>query len=356
MKDYFLKAVVISSIFFAVVTFDRGQASAQSEGIQVAPAVIEDKVDPGQIYRFTIKVTNLSEAERTFNLLARDISGLDDRGVPIFTEEGEATIYELSSWVVLPQDSIVLKAGQSTSVPFSVQVPQEATPGAHFGGVFFEVRPDQLQSTGAAVGSRVGTIINLRISGDITEEMRLREFSTEHFLYDAPPVVFTTRVDNLGNVLVRPHGLVEITDMFGKKIGNVEVNNSAAAVFPGGSREYSAEWSYEGFAFGRYQALLSFVYGEDGRKTVIRTTSFWILPLKPTLIVLGTLFGSILLLYLAIKYYIRKKLRDMGISGRADASLQSKRYTKPVSRLAFIAFGLLIFGIVLLFLLFFLFA
>lgn len=357
MKDYFLKAVVLGITLLSVITFASEPAIAQSEGIQVAPAVIEDKVDPGQIYRFSIKVTNLSENERVFNLLARDISGLDDRGIPIFTEEGASTIYELSSWIVLPQDSIILKPGQSTAVPFTVQVPLEATPGAHFGGVFFEVRPDQLQSTGAAVGSRVGTIINLRISGAITEDMRLREFSTENFLYDAPPVTFTTRVDNLGNVLIRPQGVIEISDIFGKKVGNVEINKSAAAVFPAGSREYAAEWEYEGFAFGRYQALLSFVYGDEGgRKTVVRTTSFWVLPLKPTLIVLGTILGTVLLLYLAIKMYIKRKLRDMGVTSRADANLQAKRYAKPVSKLTVIAITLLIFGLILLFVLFFMFA
>ncbi len=356
MKDYFLKASVLGSIFLLFITLAVHPVFAQSEGIQVAPAVIEDRVDPGQIYRFSIKVTNLSENERTFNLLARDISGLDDRGIPIFTEEGESTIYELSSWIVLPQDSIILKPGQSTSVPFSVQVPAEATPGAHFGGVFFEVRPDQLSSTGAAVGSRVGTIINLRISGAITEDMRLREFSTENFLYDSPPVTFTTRVDNLGNVLIRPQGVIEVSDMFGKTVGTIEINKSAAAVFPGGNREYAADWEYEGFTFGRYQALLSFVYGEDGRKTVVRTTSFWILPLKPTLIVLGTILGFVLGMYLLIKLYIRRKLRDMGVSTRADANLQSKRYVKPVSRLTVIALTLLVFGLLLLFVLFFMFA
>ncbi|MFZ2555692.1 MAG: DUF916 domain-containing protein [Minisyncoccia bacterium] len=354
MKDFFLKTLVLG-LFIVTPVLGLGTASAQTEGIQIRPAIIEDKVDPGQIYRFTIKVTNIADNERTFNLLARDITGLDDRGVPIFSEEGVATTYELSSWVKLPQDSILLKAGQSADIPFSILVPTDATPGAHFGGVFFEVRPDQLQTTGAAVGSRVGTIINLRIAGDVTEEMRLREFSTEEFIYDAPPVTFSARVDNLGNVLLRPHGLVEITDMFGKKVGNIEVNKSAAAVFPGGDREYKVVWEQDGLVFGRYQALLSFVYGEDGRKTIVRATSFWVLPLKPTLITLGLIFGLILALYLTVKLYINRKLRSMGVSGK-DTQLYAKRYHKPISRVTFVVLGLLIFVLILLALLFFMFA
>lgn len=355
MKETFLKTLVLGLLIFSSV-LNVGIASAQTEGVQIRPAIIEDRVEPGQIYRFAIKVTNIADNERTFNLLARDISGLDDRGVPIFTEEGVATSFELSSWVKLPQDSIMLKAGQTADIPFSILVPTDATPGAHFGGVFFEVRPEQLQSTGAAVGSRVGTIINLRIAGDVTEEMRLREFSTEKFIYDAPPVNFSARVDNLGNVLLRPHGLVEITDMFGKKVGSVEVNKSAAAVFPGGSREYNVVWEQDGLVFGRYQALLSFVYGEDGRKTIVRATSFWVLPLKPTLITLGVIFGLILGLYVMVKLHINRKLRSMGVSGKTDAQLYAKRYHKPISRMTFVVLGLLIFGLVLLGGLFFMFA
>ncbi len=356
MKDINPKTLSLLSLVLGLVLFSAATVFAQTEGLQMRPAIIEDRVNPGQTYNFTIQVTNVSDNERTLYLLARDISGIDDRGVPLFLEESKATAYELSSWVVLPQDFVTLKPGQTANVPFVVKVPSDATPGAHFGGVFFESRPDQASTIGAAVGSRVGTIINLRIAGDVTEEMRLREFSTEKFLYDAPPVTFTANVDNLGNVLLRPQGVIEITDMFGKSAGEISMNQSGAAVFPGGSRVYSAVWEHDGFTFGRYQALLSFVYGEDTRKTVVRTTSFWVLPLKPTLIILGSIFGVILLVYLAIKIYIRKKLREMGISTRADARLHEKKYTTPVSKLTFVVFTLLIFIVLFLLLLFMMFA
>ena len=358
MNHHYLKKAVLGAIFATTLVFASPTVFAQAgaEGVQIKPAIIEDRVNPGQLYRFTVKVTNLSETERTFYLLARDISGIDERGVPVFLEEGQATAFELSSWVRLPQESVTLKAGQTTDVPFTVQVPADATPGAHFGGVFFELRPDQSTGTGAAVGARVGSIINLRIAGETTEEMRLREFSTEKFIYDTPPVTFTTKVDNLGNVLLRPHGLIEITDMFGKRVGEVEINKSAAAVFPGGDRVYSATWEYQGFAFGRYHALLSFVYGEDGRKTVVRTATFWVLPLKPTLIALSSLVGLILAVYFTIKLYIRRKLRDMGVSTRVDARLNERRHTRPVSRLVFIVFGIVIFIMVILLILFLMFA
>lgn len=329
----------------------------ESAGINIKPAIVEDRVDPGQTYNFTLRVTNLSEVDRTYYLSAQDITGLDDRGLPIFAEEGMATEFELSNWIRLPSDSIFIRAGQMAEVPYSITVPQDASPGAHFGGVFFDAQAQRPGQTGSGVGTKVGTIINLRISGDIVEDMQLREFSTNQSIYNEPQVLFTTRAENLGNVLVRPHGVIEITDMFGAKVGEVRVNDSAAPIFPGAERSYETEWSSDRFAFGRYQALLSIVYGEDGRKTEIRTTSFWVLPLQPLLITLGTALGIVLLMYLLIRRYIHKKLRDMGVSPeKASAEMYARKYNRPISRLTFILFTVVVFIIVFLGILFFLFA
>jgi hypothetical protein len=95
------------------------------------------------------------------------------------------------------------------------------------------------------------------------------------------------------------------------------------------------------------------VYGEDARKTVVRPTSFWVLPLKPVLIALGSLLGVILILYMLVKRHITRRLRQMGAS---NASIQAQRYNKGMSRLTFVAVGIAGLGIVLLGLIFAIFA
>lgn len=355
MRASTLRAAIFG-VILALSFFVTTAAFAQVEGVQVSPAVLEDRSEPGKTYTFNIRVTNVSDGERTFFLLARDIVGLDAGGVPMFSEEGEKTPYELSSWIQLPMTEVTLKKGESRTISFTVQVPADASPGSHFGGVFFEARPDQLSGTGAAVGARVGTLLNLRIAGDVMEDMRLREFSTANFIYSAPPVEFLTRIDNLGNVLLRPQGQLEISDMFGKQVASIPMADSGAGVFPAGNRDYKTIWEHEGFTFGRYQAVLSVVYGEDGRKTLVRTTSFWILPLKLTSIVLGSFMAIVLLLYVTMRLYIRRKMREMGLSTKADAGMYEKRYRGPVSRMTFVFFILLIFGVLFLLLLFFAFS
>lgn len=357
MRESRWKYTFASLIFIIAIFAGAVSVSAQtSEGVEIKPAVLEDRAEPGEKYTFTVRVTNISADEKTFYLSAQDIKGLDDSGLPIFSQENEPTPYELSTWIRLPEESIALGPNETRSIPFTIQVPQNASPGAHFGGVFLDARPPKQRTTGAAVGMKVGTIINLRISGDAKEQAQMREFSTGHIVYgSAANVDFHTRIENLGNVLLRPHGLIEITNMRGSKVGLVKVNENAAGVFPGSDKTFAEVWNYEGFAIGRYQAVVSLAYGEDSRQTISAATSFWVLPLKPILGVLGTIFAILLVLYVMVRAYIARKIREMS-GGRGGAELYARRNRSPVPKLLVLALALLFLTIVFLAVLFVMFA
>ncbi len=352
-----LRNILLATALFILAAFLGVSTSfAQvSEGVELKPAVIEDRINPGQVYNFDIRVTNISASEKTFYLSAQDITGLDDSGLPIFSTETEITEYELSTWVELPESSITLGPNEERNVPFTVRVPANAAPGSHFGGVFLDARPPKQRTTGAAVGLKVGTIISLRVAGEVRDEAQMREFSTGKIVYGSPTVDFKLRVANLGNVLVRPYGLVEITDMRGSKVGVVKVNESASGVFPKSDKTFTTVWEYDGFAFGRYQAVASLNYGEDGQRTISSVTSFWVLPLKPLLITLGGVFGFLLLMYIWVRTYIARKLREMG-GGRGGSELYARRNQSAAPKLLMIAIGILLFGMAFLVLLFLLFA
>jgi hypothetical protein len=346
-----LIALGISSILLPSI------ALAQApEGLQIKPAIVEDNVNLGEFTEYSVTVRNLSGGERTFFLSTQDIKGLDDQGSPVFAEEGEQTGYELASWVSLPSSAVVLGPGETKTIPFSVHVPNTSSPGAHFGAIFLTTRPPAPGETGSAVGFSVGTIVSLKIAGDTHEIAQLREFSTGKIVYGSGVVDFATRIENSGNVLVRPHGSINITDMFGRNVGSVEVNPNGAPVFPGSSRKYASKWEHEGFLFGRYEAIAAYSYGETESKTITATASFWILPLKPLAIALGALLAIIVGMYALIRVYIRRKLRDMGISPDSrDANYYARKYQRSGSRMmmvTLIVFIVCIFFLAVLFLAF----
>lgn len=353
MKHSFVVALT-GILFFITGAYGTPLYAQTSEGLEIKPAVIEDKVDPGEEYSFTLTVKNIADKEKTFYFVGQDIKGLNEEGLPVFAEDNEPTGYELSSWLVFPSDSVTLGAGESRSIPFSIRVPAGAAPGAHFGGVFLDNQPDRLRTTGSSIGVRVGSVINLRIAGEVNEEARIREFSTGSFFYNAPPVDFNTRVENIGNVLLRPYGVIEITNMLGKKVDTITVNDSAASVFPGSERDYETVWEHDGFTFGKYEATIGLIYGDDIERTISAKTSFWILPAKPILITLGVFASIVFLMSLFTKLYINRRLREMGVSSTSQAS-SARQARRSASRMMVLTIAVFLFvtvSIVILFLMF----
>src|SRR3989344_7907834 len=147
------------AVFFAVAVIVVGSLVAfikveaqESLSVKVQPSVIEERIDPGESYKGTLRVTNLSNFTQVFFPLKRDISGIAADGLPIFAEEGSKTGFEISSWIKIQSEPVTVLAKQTAELPFSVDVPEDATPGSHYGGIFMSLEPSKPKETGAAVG------------------------------------------------------------------------------------------------------------------------------------------------------------------------------------------------------------
>ncbi|MEY2664992.1 MAG: hypothetical protein RLZZ480_97 [Candidatus Parcubacteria bacterium] len=307
------------------------QAQAQSQaGVSISPALIEETLNSGTQKEYSITVKNLNDFEQKFFLTKRDISDVTDGGSPVFSSENaEKTGMELSDWISLSLTEIVLPPGVSQEVTFTLTVPNDATPGSHFGSVFISADPPDFKESGAAIGYQVANIVSIRVSGDAKDEANIRQFSTKRFFHGSQNVDFSTRIENTGNVLVRPTGPVEIYNMLGKKIDTILFNESQASVFPGNERKYEFNWQGEGTGFGRYEVVLSAVYGDDGaKKTMSSTASFWVLPLNIILPALGALVFVLLLTFFFVRLYIRRTLAHLA---QGQTRIVRRRKTKGVS-------------------------
>lgn len=288
-----------------------GQATS---GIGLSPSLIEEGADPGALLERAISVTNLSDTEQTYYLFTRDISTVSDGGVPVYAKEGtERTGYELTDWISLGVEEVTLLPGQEQDIDVTIDIPDSATPGSHFGAVFISMQPPRLRQVGAAVGYEVANIISIRISGDVTESAQIRSFRTDNLIYGNTEVEFMAEIENKGNVLIRPYGPLEIYNMFGKRVAIMNLNDSQGGVFPFTKRAFNITWEDEGVGFGRYQATLAMVYGDPGRQaTMSNTVSFWILPMNiitPALIILAIL---LLAAYLGVRMYVKRSIASMG--------------------------------------------
>jgi hypothetical protein len=282
-------------------------------GIGLKPSLIEEGADPGQVLQKSISLTNLSDNEQIYYLYTRDIATVRDGGTPVYADpDAEKTGYELTEWIVLGTTEVNLQPAEEVKIPVTINVPESATPGSHFGGIFVSMQPPKLRQVGASVGYEVANIVSIRISGDVTESAIIRSFRTDKLIYGSTNVEFMAEIENKGNVLIRPYGPVQIYNMFGKEVAQMTMNDSQGGVFPFTKRSFTISWEDDGMGFGRYNTVLSMIYGEVGRQSTISSTvSFWVLPMNiitPALIILAVLLLSS---YIAVRMYVRRTIATM---------------------------------------------
>jgi len=297
-------------------------AQAQGSGVRIQPAVIEPSgaLEPGTTHSYELKIVNLNSTDETYYLSVRDITDVGPGGVPVFLRPGaDQSGYELSGWTSLSTTEVSIGANGEVIVPFTITIPTDASPGGHFGSVMITAEAPEINESGAAVGFQVANIISLRVAGDVVERASIRQFSTDKFLYGNKLVTFSANIENTGNVLVRPIGPLVIRNMFGQEVATLTMNESSAGVFPGRVRDdFKVEWSEDGTGFGRYEAVVSLVYGEvNGKQTTSSTVTFWILPMSIIGPALGILAVILLVVFLIVRLYIRRTLAHaMPVRGR----------------------------------------
>lgn len=327
--------VLLSLVVFLYLFFSQVRVHAQA-GVSISPADFNERLSPGEIRNLSIKVRNRSAENEVYYLSVQNISGVRDGGVPIFApDRAEVTGYEIADWITLATSSVAILAGDEAVVDFSLRVPDNATPGSHFGSVFFSTEAPEIQSSGAAVGFQVANIIHVRVAGDVIEAANVRQFSTDQYIYGSSNVAFTARIENAGNVLVTPIGSVEVKNMFGKKVVSLPFNqDSKSAVFPLTTRDFELSWEDEGPGFGRYEATVSAAYGDSGaRFTLSSTVTFWILPMNIIGPALGILAVVLLVTFLIARLYISRTLAQYAQSSSSRRLVQRRRQGSSVTML-----------------------
>ncbi len=305
---------LFSALVFALVLVPGALFAQNDAGIGLKPANITENMDPGETRQFTVLVENVSGQDQNYYIFKRDISGVRDGGVPIFADRNlDSGGFALSDWVQLESDRLEVKSGEERAMSFVMSVPQNASPCDHFGGIFVSAEPPELEASGAAIGYQVANIVSVRVAGECIEKAQIRQFSTDNYLYGSSNVDFNLKFENSGNTLLRPTGPLVITNMFGKEVANLTFNEEQAGVFPGVTREFLFSWKSDQTGFGRYEAMVSPSYGEEGAKqTAFSTATFWILPMNIILPAAGVLAVLLLVAYVSIRVYVQRKLAYYG--------------------------------------------
>lgn len=166
-------------------------------------AWVELALDPGQTITEHLAVRNLGNAPVTFALAAAD---------GYFTPSGRFNMLPSDQpsiaagmWVSV-QRTVMVAAGATEIVPFSVAVPADATPGDHAAGIAASITSES--TDGAArlgVESRVGFRVMTRVVGEVAPSLDVHgvgEYDISWNPFAPGRVTVTAELSNTGNVRV----------------------------------------------------------------------------------------------------------------------------------------------------------
>jgi len=267
-------------------------AKAQGSAIQIAPTILEFTVAAGGVFEIDevgIFNPSLNEPQR-MEILVQDLEVIDEHGTYAFVSDS-TTRYSISKWVSTAPVEVKLNPQEHQGLRVKVEVPPDAEPGGHYGVILANAFPESAERLGESEGVRVlaiggvGTVLLATVPGPMSWDGEVLEFLPVPFV-NLGPVQFRIRFANRGTIHYSPYGYIDIYDWFGSRVARVDIEPQR--VFPEKVRQLEAEWKRV-LLIGKYRAVATVFYGQNGESSGTATTEFWAFPYRPALALLAVL-------------------------------------------------------------------
>ncbi len=298
--------------FMTMNTVNAAPVKGSGQALEIAPPVLNLSADPGDVIHTKINLRDISNVNLIVVGQVNDFTAGGEDGTPKILTDGETTEYSIKSWVTaLP--TLNLKPHEVRTLPITIVIPANAAPGGYYGTIRFTASAPDIKGTGVALSASLGSLVLLRVNGDAHENMSIESFTANKnnktgWLFESAPLQFNQRLKNNGNVFEKPSGLVTVTDMFGKTVATLPINQPPSNVLPQSVRKFTEnlDSSVIGnkFLFGHYTANLSVKYGANNQELTSKI-SFWVIPYKLILAIIIIAIIGFFFLRRLIKRYNR---------------------------------------------------
>lgn len=321
-------------MFLVLVSPNRSQAQSESLSLSVSPTLFEMSANPGQEWSSVVRVTNPNPYELRIYTDVVNFAPQGEVGQGKFIPLNDTDTESLGNWIDFATDEYSIRPEQTIEIPFTIKVPDNASPGGHYAAVLIGTRSLDTGAGATLVETSqvITSLVFLGVSGEVIEDGSIREFHSIKAITERPEMTFELRFQNSGNVHVLPQGEIKILNMWGQERGVIPVNRQTlfGNVLPDSIRKYTFSWSGEWSLadMGRYTAVATLAYGQNERKFASAETSFWVIPWKILTIIVISIAAFIGLLTLAVKAYVRKMLAMAGITPEIR-DIQNNRTTRP---------------------------
>jgi hypothetical protein len=256
----------------------------------VGPGSTALEIAPGRSAVLEVMVSNRTGKDREFEIKFSDFVGSSDLASPVILTT-EKTVYTFKDYLSVPEKKFFLKNGARARIPVTVSVPAGAEAGGRYASVLVStVTPVEKSPVGSGetkggvpLITQTGTLIYVRIPGEVKTEGSLTDFKTNRFwgIYSyGKNVLFDLIFTNTGKIHLRPGGQIAVKNMFGQEVRIIDLETWF--VMPGAVRLREVklvqdEKKDDVFMLGRYTAEAKIVRGY-GTEVDTKKIAFWVLP------------------------------------------------------------------------------
>ncbi len=305
----------VSADFLPVYAATATNPTDSGQALEIAPPVISLTVNPGQITTIPIYLRDISKTRLIVTGEANDFIAAGEDGTPkILLDPTEVSPYSMKNWVKnLPSLNLIPREVKAMTI--TLAVPQDASPGGHYGVIRFTATPPDLNDTGVSLSASLGALLLITVSGKITENVSVQQFAASKdghvsSFFESAPFDLVEVFKNNGNIHEQPTGQIIVKDMFGRTFTGVNVNAPPRNVLPGSSRKFTQALDSHAIGtammFGRYTADMKITYG-SARTVITSTISFWVIPYK---IIAAVAIGGVLAFFV-LRFVIRRYNRHI---------------------------------------------
>ena len=229
----------------------------------VSPSRIELTINPGEKKNSYITVRNThSQIPINIKAYVEDVINAPDGEID-FLPPG-TTPWSCAEWIKLKPDGFSLAPGQEQVVKLQVKVPPKAR-GGYYGITFFEllIPSTKAGDIQASTALRIGAVVLIDIAGTTEHKAKLTLLKGVNLEKEGVTVSeVSCMIKNLGNLLIRPKGTIQILDIHQEEQEILELNPEKGGILPGMSRTFTVTCK-ETLGEGQYVIRALIDYGGE---------------------------------------------------------------------------------------------
>ena len=174
--------------------------------------------DAGAVIEDAVTLYNVGNVPLTFRVYSTD--AFNDEQGQFALLSGDKTPIDVGTWVTFPQEALTVLPGQQATMPITIKIPADASPGDHAGAILASSPTLGTGKQGEVVtlDRRTGTRLYVRVNGDLVPSLSVDDVASEYHQAANPfggSATITFRVSNRGNVRLSGTPTVSVAGPFG---------------------------------------------------------------------------------------------------------------------------------------------